>query len=87
VRCNYQRASLSPSAGAQWSLLASHLLLLGGAVEFTQEMIDVFLTCQIGANGIFSGLMAAFTPTLPPFFLRSIVHLCISGAPRSAFWK
>lgn len=29
--------------------------------------------------GIFSGSMAPFSPVLPPFFLRPIVHLCISS--------
>ena len=42
-------------------------------------MTELVLACQLGTNGIFSGFMAQFTPVLPPHFLRSIVHLCISG--------
>jgi hypothetical protein len=63
-------ASLSPS-----STVYAELTLRRATVEFTQTMINSTLAAQLA---VFSGAMAPFTPALPPFFLRSIVHLCIS---------
>ena len=52
----------------------------GGDFEFTQTMIDSTLAGQLS---IYSGTMAPFTPTLPPFFLRPVVHLCISDVNKA----
>ena len=52
-------------------------LLFHGAVEFTQEVIEATLTVQLE---VFSGMCFQVNPVLEPFFLRSVVHLCISGA-------
>ena len=47
------------------------------AVEFTLEVIETVLTVQLS---VFSGRdMLQVNPVLEPFFLRSVVHLCISG--------
>jgi len=40
-------------------------------------VIETVLTVQLA---VFSGLCAQVNPVLEPFFLRSVVHLCISGA-------
>lgn len=46
-----------------------------GEFVFTQQMIDVALANQLN---IFSGETAGYNRVLPPFMLRSVVHLCIS---------
>jgi hypothetical protein len=47
----------------------------GGAFEFSQEIVDKSIQNQLST---FSGTMADFSPALPMFFFRPIVHLCIS---------
>ena len=43
--------------------------------KFSQNMIDVAVT---NTSQHFGGLMAPVMPTLPPFFFRPILHLCVS---------
>ena len=56
----------------------------GGGFMFSQEQVDDTVVSHLS---VFSGTASSWTPQLESFFLRAIVHLCISGAPRSAFWK
>jgi hypothetical protein len=47
----------------------------GRKFVFSQDIIDLELAAKLSQ---FSGNLAPFTPVLPDFFFRSIVHLCIS---------
>ena len=67
----------SSSAHGAVVSVSSDALVFRGTVEFTQQIIDNALPSLL-AN--FSGVPSPFTPVLPPFYLRSVVHLCISGA-------
>jgi hypothetical protein len=49
----------------------------GGGFGFTQELVDDAVT-HLKSN-MTGGLMPFFA-TLPAYFLRPLVHLCISGA-------
>ena len=47
----------------------------GSEFKYTQSMTDVAVA---NSMAIMSGAMAPIVPTLAPFFLRPIVHLCVS---------
>ena len=49
----------------------------GGAFEFSQDIVDGALQTALT---IFSGAMLPYNTMLAPWFLRSLVHLCISDA-------
>ena len=49
----------------------------GGAFEFSQDIVDGALQTALT---IFSGAMQPYNTMLAPWFLRSVVHLCISDA-------
>ena len=50
----------------------------GGGFEFTQELVNDIVT--FNRNFLTGLVMVPFIPTLPAYFLRPLVHLCISGA-------
>ncbi len=49
----------------------------GGGFEFTQDLVADIVRCQ--HSWLSKPIMVAFYPTLPAYFLRPLVHLCISG--------
>ena len=48
-----------------------------GGFAFSQTLVDD--TIGVFATWLGTELFAAFFPTLPTFFVRPLVHLCISG--------
>ena len=49
--------------------------------EFAQTILDEIV---IGKQGWLTGAMVPFFPSLPPYILRPLVQLCISGTPQLA---
>ena len=49
----------------------------GGGFDFSQTLVDDVVA---GSKEFLTGSLAAFWPTVPAYFLRPLVHLCISGA-------
>ena len=49
----------------------------GGGFVFTPTLVDDTVTYR---KSSLTGDFAMFLPTLPAFFLRPLVYLCISGA-------
>jgi hypothetical protein len=47
----------------------------GSSFAFSQDLVNGTLRIL---NDTFSGISAGFTPVLPSFYLRCILHLCIS---------
>ena len=47
-----------------------------GGFEFSQELVDDFVP---SLQGWLTGALAPYFPTLPAYYLRPLVHLCISG--------
>ncbi len=52
----------------------------GGGFAFSQEQVDDTVCNTLS---VFSGTASQWTPQLEPFFLRSVLHLAISGMPFS----
>ncbi len=46
--------------------------------ELAQELIDEIV---LSKKEWLTGAMVPFYPSLPPYILRPLVHLCISGTP------
>ena len=49
----------------------------GGGFEFSQLLVDDAI--GVFATWLGTSDFAAYFPTLPTFFIRPLVHLCISG--------
>ena len=54
----------------------------GGGFDFSQTLVDDVVA---GIKEFLTGSLVPFWPTVPPYFLRPLVHLCISGACSSLF--
>ena len=54
----------------------------GGGFEFTQTLVNDVVA---GFKQFLTGSVVPFWPTLPAYYLRPLVHLCISGACSSLF--
>ena len=49
----------------------------GGGFDFSQTLVD---DAVAGIKEFLTGSLVPFWPTVPAYFLRPLVHLCISGA-------
>ena len=47
----------------------------GGGFDFSQTLVNDVVA---GSKEVLTGSLAAFWPTVPAYFLRPLVHLCIS---------
>ena len=54
----------------------------GGGFDFSQTLVNDVVT---GSKEFLTGSLAPFWPTVPAYFLRPLVHLCISGALRTTY--
>ena len=54
----------------------------GGGFDFSQTLVDDVVA---GIKEFLTGSLVPFWPTVPAYFLRPLVHLCISGACSSLF--
>ena len=54
----------------------------GGGFDFSQTLIN---DITAGRREFLTGSLVAFVPTLPAYYLRPLVHLCISGALHATY--